>query len=46
LILLMTYWDDATVAEIAVLLDSSTATAQKRIQRAIERLRKVYEDDI
>jgi RNA polymerase sigma factor (sigma-70 family) len=46
LILLMTYWDDATVAEIAVLLDSSIATAQKRIQRAIERLRKVYEDDI
>lgn len=46
MILLLTYWDDATVAEIAVLLNSSTATAQKRIQRAIERLRKVYENDI
>jgi RNA polymerase sigma-70 factor (ECF subfamily) len=46
MILLLTYWDDATVAEIAVLLNSSTAAAQKRIQRAIERLRKVYENDI
>jgi RNA polymerase sigma-70 factor (ECF subfamily) len=46
MILLLTYWDDATVSEVAVMLNISTATAQKRIQRAIERLRKVYENDI
>lgn len=46
MILLLTYWNDATTTEIAVLLGSSMATAQKRIQRAIERLRKEYENDI
>jgi len=40
-VLRLTAWEDLTAAEVATVLDISTAAAEKRLQRALQRLGRI-----